>query len=65
MSCSWQATCGPYTTNTPGACDTGTGAGGGCSASGVHSGAGNMNAVQVLVVLLALAAFRTMRRRFA
>ncbi|MFT3775148.1 MAG: hypothetical protein QM820_58115 [Minicystis sp.] len=54
--------CPPYTTNTPGACgaDTPTG---GCSTTSVHSSAGG--AVEVFVLLLALAAFRAMRRRFA
>ncbi len=54
--------CPPYTTNTPGACgaDTPTG---GCSTTRVHSGAGG--ALEVLVLLLALAAFHAKRRRFA
>jgi MYXO-CTERM domain-containing protein len=65
MSCSpapSPADCPPYTTNTPGACGSDTGAGH-CSSSNVGSGAGG--AVEVFVLLLALAAFRAIRRRFA
>jgi hypothetical protein len=56
-----------YQVYTDGACsgsplDTDTG---GCSASGVRSGAGGANAVEVSVLLLALAVFRPRRRRFA
>ena len=55
--------CPPYTTNTPGAC--GGSVVGGCSASGVPSGAGGATGVEGFVLLLALAAFHAMRRRFA
>jgi MYXO-CTERM domain-containing protein len=68
MNCHIATICPPYTTNTPGACDTGTGTGTTCFCSaGVGSASGGVNAVEVFVLFLALAlaAFRAMRRRFA
>ena len=68
MSCQVVAspTCPPYTTDFPGACDSSPPSSGNsksCFASVVPSGAGGMDAAFVL--LLALAALRTVRRRFA
>jgi MYXO-CTERM domain-containing protein len=61
MSCSLEASCPPYTTNTPGACGSPDSTGS-CSTSGVRPAAGG--AVEVLALLLALAAFGAIRRRF-
>jgi hypothetical protein len=68
MSCQVVASpvCPPYTTDYPGACDSSPpppGTGKSCFASVVPSGAGGLDAAFVL--LLALAAFRARRRRFA
>jgi hypothetical protein len=66
MNCSLQASCGPYTTSSdPALCSDGSaGTGnGGCSASGLRSDAGG--GVEVIVLFLALAAYRTMLRRLA
>ena len=61
MYCSWQASCPPYTGILDGACGPPPSSGG-CSTFGVCSGAGG--AAEVLVLLLALAALRAVRRRF-
>lgn len=65
VSCSLvgSSDCPPYTTNSPGQCTDPPPPDRGCSASGAYSGAGGM--VEVLVLLLALAAFHAVRRRFA
>jgi MYXO-CTERM domain-containing protein len=64
LNCQQRTECGPYTTSTPGACDsTPTTGDGGCAVSGVGHGAGGEGAMFVL--LLALAALRAMRRRLA
>lgn len=59
--------CPPYTAQMDGACGSTSGGGTetGCSASGVRSGAGGVDAMEVFVILLALAALGAMRRRFA
>jgi hypothetical protein len=65
MSCGWSGDCPPYTTNTPDACGSPVTSTGACSTSGVRPGAGSANVGDGLVLLLALAAFRVLARRFA
>jgi len=63
-NCSYAASnadCGPYQVFLQDACSPPSG---GCSASGVPSGAGGVDG-EVFVILLALAAAGAMRRRFA
>lgn len=57
--------CSMHNLYTPGSCNGSSPPGSICSASGVPSGAGGVNGVDGLVFILALAAFRAMRRRFA
>ena len=61
LQCQQQTDCGPYTTNTPGACDSGPPpTSTGCSVAGAPGVAGG-----IAFALVAIAAAITVRRRFA
>jgi MYXO-CTERM domain-containing protein len=61
LQCQQQTTCSPYTTNTPGACDSGPPpTSTGCSVAGAPGVGGGM-----ALALVAIAVAITLRRRFA